>query len=373
VWGYLASDGSVTKHTKGYNNIEFVSVSLRLLEDIQDVLFSLNIISGLSLLRDTKKSIIKNRIVQQKDTYHLRISHHSVLDLIDTIVNNSIDEPYYDHSLYSDPKISKIDFNNLPVLRKRPKDGCFFSKDGEYIYFQIKGIEHSLYTGTVYNFECDTHNYISHHISQKNCDPYDHDKSQTGSLGSTFIYKRYQVFDNTYNIIVAEYTGRPATAEEYYENVLRLLKYYNATMLYENEKIGIATYFKNNHVDYYLADPPDIISKIIKNSTVQRSKGIHMATSIKDQAEIWFRDWLTEQREDGIMNLHTIQSEPLLEEIIFYNDKGNFDRVMSMLILTLYMQELHNIHVEEKKEENRTKILFADGLFNYEHNFTYTY
>jgi len=45
-------------------------------------------------------------------------------------------------------------------------------------------------------------------------------------------------------MIVAEYTGRPATAEDYYENVRKLLLYYNARLLYENQWKGLATYFK---------------------------------------------------------------------------------------------------------------------------------
>jgi len=35
-------------------------------------------------------------------------------------------------------------------------------------------------------------------------------------------------------MIVAEYTGRPATAEMFYENVRKLLVYYNARAMYEN-------------------------------------------------------------------------------------------------------------------------------------------
>ena len=46
------------------------------------------------------------------------------------------------------------------------------------------------------------------------CDPYDHDDSGTGSLGSTFIYKRFQNFESYYDVIVAEYTGRHETADE---------------------------------------------------------------------------------------------------------------------------------------------------------------
>ena len=58
-------------------------------------------------------------------------------------------------------------------------------------------------------------------------DSYDDDHSTTNSLGSIFILDRYT------DRIVAEYTGRPHTANEFYEICLRLLKYYNATANYE--------------------------------------------------------------------------------------------------------------------------------------------
>ena len=86
------------------------------------------------------------------------------------------------------------------------------------------------------------------------CDPYDHDESFTNSLGSTFIFKRVQAGEAWTDVIVAEYSGRPDTAEEYYENVRKLLILYNARLLFENERKGIYPYFTNKHCDYLLAD-----------------------------------------------------------------------------------------------------------------------
>lgn len=101
------------------------------------------------------------------------------------------------------------------------------------------------------------------------CDPYDHDESFTNSLGSTFIFKRVQAGEAWQDVIVAEYSGRPATAEEYYENVRKLLVFYNARLLFENERKGIYPYFTNKHCDYLLADQPDkVISEVIKDSRV---------------------------------------------------------------------------------------------------------
>jgi len=196
------------------------------------------------------------------------------------------------------------------------------------------------------------------------CDPYDHDKAGTNSLGSTFIYKRFQNFEEYYDVIVAEYTGRPDTAEEYYENVRKLLLYYNARLLYENERKGIFPYFTQKHGDYLLADQPDIISDIVGKSTVQRRKGIHMNTQIKDYGEGLIKEWLNEEYATGKKNLTKILSEPLLEELIQYNDKGNFDRVMALMILMLYKLQLHNVNVKKRDKEIRSNNLFNKPLFS---------
>lgn len=101
------------------------------------------------------------------------------------------------------------------------------------------------------------------------CDPVDHDGALTNSLASTFIYKRFKAGEAWSDVIVAEYTGRPDTAEEYYENVRKLLTMYNARLLFENERKGIYPYFTNKHCDYLLADQPDkVISEIFKDSKV---------------------------------------------------------------------------------------------------------
>lgn len=197
-------------------------------------------------------------------------------------------------------------------------------------------------------------------------DPYDHDQSGTNSLGSTFVYKRFQDFENYYDIIVAEYTGRPSTAEEYYENLRKLAVYYNGRIMYENERKGLFPYFTAKHCDYLLADQPDIISDIVGNTKVQRKKGCHMNKQIKQWGEGLIKDWLNEEQAPGKKNLHNILSEPLLEELISYNDTGNFDRVMALMQVMIYREQLYNLKVKEKKKENKNRVLFEGPIFTQE-------
>lgn len=195
-------------------------------------------------------------------------------------------------------------------------------------------------------------------------DPYDHDKAGTNSLGSTFIYKRFQNFESYYDMLVAEYTGRPDTAEDYYENVRKLLMYYNARLLYENERKGIFPYFTQKHCDYLLADQPDIINDIIGKSTVQRRKGIHMNVQIKDYGEGLIKEWLNEEFAPGKKNLTKIMSEALLEELIQYNTKGNFDRVIALIMVMIYRLQMHNTYVKKRDSDAKKINLFDKPLFS---------
>ena len=181
----------------------------------------------------------------------------------------------------------------------------------------------------------------------------------------TFVYKQFQSFDKTYNQIVAEYTARPDKAETFYENTRKLLMYYNATTLYENNLTGLKVYFEQMDSLKWLKKQPSIIKTINPNSDVQRGYGIHMTTNIKSQGEIWLRDWLLESRGQNnlgeeILNLHTIYSIPLLQELIKYNQEDNFDRVIAFLLVMIHSKDNHQIKVQQ---ETLTKYNFLDKQF----------
>ena len=187
-------------------------------------------------------------------------------------------------------------------------------------------------------------------------DPYDHDESTTSSLGSTFIINKLT------NRIVAEYTARPETANQYYENVRRLLKFYNAKCLYENERKGLFQYLEHKHETYLLADQPEIIKDVIQHSKVQRQKGMHMSKPLKLYGEELIKMWLLEPYEnEGLLNLHKIRSVALLKELIAYNDTGNFDRVMAFMMIVYHLEEVKKIKVEKEK---KVSTIYDQGFWN---------
>ena len=197
------------------------------------------------------------------------------------------------------------------------------------------------------------------------CDPYDHDDSFTNSLGSTFIFKRVRAGEAWTDVIVAEYSGRPDTAEEYYENVRKLLTFYNARLLFENERKGIYPYFTNKHCDYLLADQPDkIISEVFKDSKVQRRKGCHMTKQIRAYGEGLILEWLLDEFEEGHPNVERVYSEPLIEELIENDGVRNVDRVIALCMVMIYREELYQVKVSSAKEQNKQVELFEVPLFS---------
>lgn len=197
------------------------------------------------------------------------------------------------------------------------------------------------------------------------CDPYDHDDSFTNSLGSTFIFKRVRACEAWTDVIVAEYSGRPDTAEEYYENVRKLLTFYNARLLFENERKGIYPYFTNKHCDYLLADQPDkIISEVFKDSKVQRRKGCHMTKQIRAYGEGLILEWLLDEFEEGHPNVERVYSEPLIEELIENDGVRNVDRVIALCMVMIYREELYQVKVSSAKEQNKQVELFEMPLFS---------
>ncbi len=197
------------------------------------------------------------------------------------------------------------------------------------------------------------------------CDPYDHDDSFTNSLGSTFIFKRVRAGEAWTDVVVAEYSGRPDTAEEYYENVRKLLTFYNARLLFENERKGIYPYFTNKHCDYLLADQPDkIISEVFKDSKVQRRKGCHMTKQIRAYGEGLILEWLLDEFEEGHPNVERVYSEPLIEELIENDGVRNVDRVIALCMVMIYREELYQLKVSSAKEQNKQVELFEMPLFS---------
>lgn len=85
------------------------------------------------------------------------------------------------------------------------------------------------------------------------CDPYDDDESNTMSLGSVYV------LDLWTDKVVAEYTGRPLFADDFYEICRKMCLFYNGRMNYENNKKGLFAYFSKMNCLYLLTDVLDFL------------------------------------------------------------------------------------------------------------------
>lgn len=341
--GYLDSDGSVFNTSNGIRT-NFTSVNLQLLEDIQDMLFGMQIANSIVV---HQKECINKQGFHSLQSYRINISKSDQRELYYGAVFNSRKIQLLRHAFGYTKSKMPIKFIDDKILIK------------------IENIKQSSYTGIVYNFECYTHTFMCRNILTHNCDPYDHDDSFTNSLGSTFIFKRVRAGEAWTDVIVAEYSGRPDTAEEYYENVRKLLTFYNARLLFENERKGIYPYFTNKHCDYLLADQPDkIISEVFKDSKVQRRKGCHMTKQIRAYGEGLILEWLLDEFEEGHPNVERVYSEPLIEELIENDGVRNVDRVIALCMVMIYREELYQLKVSSAKEQNKQVELFEMPLFS---------
>ena len=88
-----------------------------------------------------------------------------------------------------------------------------------------------------------------------------------------------------------------------------------------------------------------------------------MPIEIKRWGERLTKSWMLEEYAPGRRNLTKIMSEPLLEELISYNEDGNFDRVMALFCVMIYRFELSNVEVRKRDEEVKKAQLFPEPLF----------
>lgn len=174
-------------------------------------------------------------------------------------------------------------------------------------------------------------------------DPYRQGKSAySSSLGSVYIYKRmHSISGEKYqDMFVASYCARPDKKETWEEQARYLIKYFNARTLCENDEISFIDYMISKGDAHYLERQPDWLKEIVPNTTVRRDYGIHRSSEkIRDFLHGCLKKYTeevihVEKDEDGIITseakgMSKILDPVLLEEMIQYNEDGNFDRIIA--------------------------------------------
>jgi len=138
--------------------------------------------------------------------------------------------------------------------------------------------------------------------------------------------------------------------------------------MFENDRGEVLSYFKRRGKLHFLADQPDnVISKVIKNSTVARMKGCHMNDRMKDAGEKYILRWLWTERgvnsdDEIIYNMDLIPSIALVEELINYSRQGNFDRVMGFMQLMFMVEEDFEKEIDQEAPTNIVVDFLLDNM-----------
>lgn len=212
-------------------------------------------------------------------------------------------------------------------------------------------------------------------------DTYDDDFSTTDSLGSAFV------FDLWTDKIVAEFTGRPHLAAQFYEIVRKLAIYYNAQVNYENNKKGLWQYFKNANSLLYLMETPEILKEkeLIKaRGHGNTSYGTPATKQVNRYALQLQAEWLQfkamtnystqeeiPEEEAEKTNLDRVRSVGYLDECMKWNEDGNFDRVSAMGMVMIAREDRKqrvessmNTRIKRKSRDPFLKKIFNRGRNN---------
>jgi hypothetical protein len=209
------------------------------------------------------------------------------------------------------------------------------------------------------------------------------------SLGSVYIYKRmHDITGEKYqDMFVASYCARPDKKDTWEEQARLLIKYYNARTLCENDDISFIEYMKAKGDAHYLEKQPDWLKEVVPGTTVKRDYGVHRSSEkIRDYLHNCLKKYMeevvyTEKDEDGniikeVQGVSKIFDPVLLEEIIQYNDQGNFDRIIAAELAIAQALKMDPVmgkvggssdpRVSAIFKPNKKNVLFTEsrGLFN---------
>jgi hypothetical protein len=255
---------------------------------------------------------------------------------------------------------------NFPLRKEDDPHGCFVMWSPPY------RSKVDIRKGSLFNVDKDVLiGQVPHNLYRIWCDPFALPKKAeqiTGrdSLGVFKVYERTNNFTPGFgDRIVAEFRGRPDTTEKFNEILFAAADYYNAIIMYENDRGDIFDYAREHHRLHQLADEPDVIwQKSLQTSKTGRKKGISINEARRLTGVIYVKDWLVQKRGNdngkNLLNLHYYYSEAGLKELLRYNlYKGNFDAVSTLIVGQYDIKE----QVFTKITDN-TNIVSSDSVFN---------
>lgn len=361
------------KHTKAGNKCGFFHASYLNMKGCMDSSGNSDVVASLITLiknrvhikynsKETStitQNIAENPVTPQEAIMKSTGSTFDTVEIRDYLEECRVNEDRFtsahlvgDLVIKSEGKVEfKANFDKIPI-RKYKSDKT--NLEGAVEIFALPQIDHSINRPFQYR-------YIA------GIDPVDADYVTNGSLASIFV------FDLWTDEIVAEYTGRPELAEDFYEVCRRLLLFYNAVGNYENNIKGLFGYFNGKNSLYLLCDAPRYLKDVEDTKQApmgNQAKGTRTTSFIiadgKRLQKSWHRSLHKSVNAEGesveVPQLRKIRSLGYLEEIYEYHIDGNFDRVSAMDMVMILRQERLRLTESRDKEDAKDEYIEEDDF-----------
>jgi len=241
-------------------------------------------------------------------------------------------------------RLSEVGHSGIPVVLYDDGDGVKheFTDKQPITNFPVKKDDNKDTPVVIYEFPVKDPPYG---LYVAGVDPYRQGKAEySNSLGAVYIYKRMSSIsgEKYQDMFVASYVARPDNKTTWEEQARLLIKYYNARTLCENDEISFIDYMISKGDSHYLERQPLWLQEIVPNTTVRRDFGIHRSA---DKIRVFLHGCLKKYTEEVLIREKTVVDDGeiapalkgmtkifdpmLLDEIIAYNEEGNFDRIVA--------------------------------------------
>ena len=305
-------------------------------------------------IRTILKTISDRPIVPQEAIMRVKGNFFPITD-----INNRIAQLDANPSEYDDVYIGKIIFNkdNKPEFQPTtdtPIRDFPLKNENTKGAIEIFKLPEKDANGNVFN-----NRYIA------GLDPIDDDSSNDSlhSLMSLFV------LDLWTDSVVCEYTGRLEFADDQYEIIRKILLFFNARCLYENNKKGIYAYFAKMNSLYLLEETPEFLKEKDMIKTVgigNKAVGFSANKAVNDYADRCTRNWLMQpvtiisevdgkEVESTVYKLYTVKNRAFLRECSLFNPDINVDRIRAFGALML-SREQHLIYNNGELKRNEDKV-----------------
>lgn len=163
------------------------------------------------------------------------------------------------------------------------------------------------------------------------CDPADHDFVQKGASNLSMYIGSHQKGTRPPKIVFS-YTDRPERVNDYYEQSIMALIYYNQTkVLIENNRFGMIKYYEDTGYLYLLKPEPVAINKLNKI----QSKQLGVRKTVQSTREM---ERCINHYTDEFCDL--IPEKELLEEFLVYGE-SNTDRAIAFGWLLVSLEDTY--------------------------------